>query len=342
MTHQSQTAREPTKLPLNLREIIGAESSISSTSRKFSSRSRQDPKLLVSGPLYLFGKDAPHITIASSRRDSPDIDKVPGPGHYDPIAGNTRRLQPEIRSSRRPQDASSLTSNIDYIYSPTFPEKRQIKIGQKSAFDFFDVNDTPGPDYFPSSALDSQRGHVIAGRHEERAPEVTPGPGHYSPKFNLSKGPMITLPVRARVDGMGEEPTPGPGHYDPQGPQDRSIGHSLCGHANTGRKRARSSLPGFGSDLLAIGPVMVRMSKLEDPADCRRYLAKHSELKGFVGELYEMVLETRPDDPLGMIREHFAAIKESQRGGDSDGGDIFGEDEIVFGEEFIRRTLGKI
>ena len=339
---RSETARVSRPRSLLLREFSRNEDPVVATSRPFRSSMRRDQRLLVSGPLYTFGKDGPHITISSSRRDPPDPDKVPGPGTYDPRDGNPRRLQPEIRSSRKDQNAATLTSNIDYIDRRTFPETRQMKIGEKTNFDVFSVIDSPGPNYVPSSEVDMQRSHVIASRHIPKPPEVTPGPGAYTPK-PLKRAPMIVLGPKPRYDWMEGEDTPGPGHYDPREALDRTIGASLSGHVSGRRSRANSAMAFGGGDLLAIDQIIVRLSKIGEPAETRRYAAKHPELKDIVREIFAMVLDRKPQNPLEMLREEYERIREEcydvvPRNSIEKDEYIMDIDEIVFGDEFVLKT----
>ena len=342
MSHRSETARVSRPRSLLLRDVPAKETF--ATSRSMRSSVRRDQRLLVSGPLYTFGKDSPYITIGSSRSDPPDPDKVPGPGSYNPRDGNSRRLQPEIRSSRKEQNVATLTSNIDYIDSRSFPETRQMRIGEKTNFDVFGIIDTPGPDYVPSSEVDMRRSHMIASRHIPKPPDVTPGPGAYTPK-PLRRPPQIVLGPRPRYDWMGGEDTPGPGHYDPKESLDRTIGATLSGHA--GRGRAHSAMAFGGGDLLAIDQVIVRLSKIGEPEECRRYAAKHPELKEIVRSIFDMVLDRKPQNPLAMIREEYERIKEEYyevvpKKGISADDLILDIDEIMFGDEFILRSNEKL
>ena len=59
----------------------------------------KDYKLICSGPLYSFGKDAPHFTIPSSRPQTSMAERSPGPAYYSPEV-KEKRLKTAITEGR--------------------------------------------------------------------------------------------------------------------------------------------------------------------------------------------------------------------------------------------------
>jgi len=115
--------------------------------------------------------------------------------------------------------------------------------------------------------------------------------------------PSILYPVPKNISGSssshGFEIIPGPGEYDPV---------HLAPHEPTyaigNRSRKRQSKP----TITAIGVFMIQtFNELE----VQKYLISKPGLKQVLDELADMVLSTKPQDPLGFIRNFFFNEKES-------------------------------
>lgn len=176
-----------------------------------------------------FGKDAPHYTIGSSRKQTKVPPSTPGPGSYTPPSnGDTQshlKYKPKFPIAKDYNAKGSKnvlidgeippSINVGFIYQPVFPSKKPISIGISrnasktgSSLDAislsYAVNNYPGPSYLPQSTL-STRAHRIAEKPKVKPPtEINPGPGEYSPdpKYNrkFSNSPAYTCQGPSRRD----------------------------------------------------------------------------------------------------------------------------------------------
>jgi hypothetical protein len=275
-----------------------------------------DYALFVSGEIYTFGTEGPRFTISGTRREATPPLPTPGPAHYyvtNPMhAIVPRRIGASLRQEA---DNSTITSGVDFYAKPTFAEGRQTTIGRrwKSALATGQTV-SPGPNYVPPTSPDLKHSHAIISRHDVSHADDNPPPGTYSPRLPyLTRAPSYTLtgPIHGAdwVTG-GADSTPGPGEYTPADGTTRRIGVTLAGHARNSRPVARSVFEPKGENLVAIGQLVVRLRKGEDPEEARRYIFTHNGLRKLIIQMVDTVLEEKPDDPVAFLRAKYQEMKE--------------------------------
>lgn len=259
-----------------------------------------------------FGKDAPKFTIPSSRRDNTPPIPLPGPGAYNvPDNLDYRKIKPVFPTSRPQTVAVSPTANAEIPDIRTFPETKPVTIGTRDKFTYYDVIDTPGPNYAPSSDLDRKTHRILSRNDNERVIEETKnlGPGAYNvtnpslprpPAFNFA-GP------KHRDDWMiDKQGIPGPGSYvfNPNSLLTREPNWSI-GRKSRLNRRDRHSTPPQPKDLIAVDQCYVNLALLPNPKAARQYIMVHPEIRQVVHQLLEIVLDEKPEDPIQFLHDIF-------------------------------------
>ena len=295
-----------------------------------------------------FGNDAPHFTIPSSRRDPQSFTEqcqVPGPGSYEPfekIKPFTSRPVPtsQFRSmslDRGPfnqNDSSTLTSNIGFINKREFPESKPAYIGVRTKHDFYDIIETPGPSYF-TPPHDTRLPHRILSSGREYCtkdpPEKTDpiGLGTYNVKYNLltKREPGYDISgAYDRYNWMTHENSLGPGSYSPVDVKKNEPQWSIGQKSRPGKKgkfeykvfyekireNESKNLP---KDLIVVDQIIIHLELLKDPKACRSYVVNHPQLRNIVHDILELVLKSKPDNPVDFIREYFKDIDNKEYDG---------------------------
>ena len=259
-----------------------------------------------------FGRDSPKFTIASSRRDSPPLFPLPGPGEYDPRDPDAGRPKHAICGSRPVSVVGSDTSNIGLFDIRVFPESRAAHIFGRCPRGFFDVAESPGPSYLPANGPPS-RGHKIAERRGEKNSGGTGvGPGEYDVRFPaLPRDPAYNFYGPKRRDDwmLVNTANPGPGQYSPCSVLARQPQWTI-GRKSRPNRRAKSVASKRKKDLVAVDVCIISLDELVNPQAARQYIMTHLELRDVVHEILERVLNLKPDDPIAFILQYFKNIKE--------------------------------
>jgi hypothetical protein len=66
-----------------------------------------------------------------------------------------------------------------------------------------------------------------------------------------------------------------------------------------------------GENLVAIGQLVVRLRRDEDPEEARRYIFTHNEFRKLVTQMVELVLDEKPDDPVEFLRNRYQEMKKA-------------------------------
>ncbi|OHS97688.1 hypothetical protein TRFO_36055 [Tritrichomonas foetus] len=261
-----------------------------------------------------FGKDAPRFTIPSSRRDDTPNFPSPGPGEYeitDP--NNYRKIPPAFSKSRSASVKANPTANIDFINHRVFPETKPAYIGVRNNREFYDIIDSPGPNYY-SMPSDTKLQHRILEKPKQRKVEKENlGPGSYDvnidtllkrePAYNFS-GPKNRHDWMIQNDGQ-----PGPGQYNPSDTV-RTEPHWTIGRKS---RPKRNAAPPPQKDLIAVDQCIIHLETLPNPSAARLYIMTHPELRNVVHELLEIVFESKPENPIELIENYFQEIRDSQQ-----------------------------
>ena len=270
------------------------------------------PKVeFFNGTFSNFGKDAPKIGIGSSRKDDPPPPDYPGPGTYDIPPVKVSPLTSTIPKATKFYDPPVATVNVALADTRVFPEIRRKNIGPRSNKPFFDLIESPGPNFMPPSTL-STSGHKICEKKEEEKTSnmFTPGPGTYDPnRVDLERAPAYYLSgPSSRDDWLKDKmKRPGPGKYSPSVKfltQSQPIPSYLFGDKS--RKKKRSNPP------IAIDRCLIRLEPGMDRDKCIAYLEKHSDIKDFIAELMDELIYFKPPDPVAYLREKFGEQKEKR------------------------------
>lgn len=261
-----------------------------------------------------FGKDAPKITIGTSRRESLPSVFSPGPGTYDPPRQPlSHRLDHIFPRSREEKNATTLTSHIDYINQPQFPERRSIKIGKRDGHDFFFLNDSPGPSYLPENKP-TGRVPKIGLRFRSRSVESGPGPGTYDPNDSFMYSTRVTQLASGagkRTAWMVGDKNPGPGAYNPETTlaKPREPSFTIGGRSRPNRRRDKKmgnvKPVQLGIDVFLITIKDPKMSE----AEIMDYVRSHGELKSVLHEVMAEILEEKPEAPVGYMRDYFRRMR---------------------------------
>lgn len=272
-------------------------------------------KEFFDGTFSNFGKDAPKIVIRNKFYDDKLPPTAPGPGSYNIPSVKISPLTSTIPKSTKFYDPPCATLNADLQNIREFPTVRSINIGPKSNKSFFDLNDSPGPSYFPPSTL-SRKSHRIANRTQERAlTEDNPGPGTYNPKLaSLERTPKYWLSgPRQRDDWLRDKMNrPGPGQYTPN---DLYLSESkqipTLSFGEKSKRKGKTNTP------IVVDSVLIRLEPGMDRNDAMNYITRNPQLKYFVGDLMNEIITNKPSNPLSYIRDKFQSLKTERDSNDT-------------------------
>ena len=183
------------------------------TLERLSSPRRPRFKITTDEPndILEFGKDSTPIMIGSSRKDTTESPRSPGPAAYDTF--ELSRSSPCFSLRSRPEvDYSTVTSNIEFPNIRQYPRKLEKHIGLRNSTQFWQKSDTPAPQ-LTSTAFDKPK--IVIKQKPVEHIEETPGPGQYSPR---SKSPMYlaTFSKQKHRDTFNTRRSlsPGPAKYN--------------------------------------------------------------------------------------------------------------------------------
>ena len=261
-----------------------------------------------------FGKDAPRFTIPSSRKEEPPPYPYPGPGEYEiKNIEHYRKLQPTFPKSRPQTVQVSETANVEFINYRSFPEIKGAHIFNREKIDFYDMIESPAPNYVPIEKV-TQIPHQISPKVYDRSYEKTAhlGPGSYNLKFpDLPREPSFNFYGPKKRDSwiLETRDIPGPGQYQPSFVQKRQPVWTI-GRKSRLSRRTRSSLTNAQKkDIIAIDQVIIRLDELSNPAAARQYIMTHQILRDVVHEIIQTVLNEKPDDPVSFLEAYFSNVK---------------------------------
>ena len=254
-----------------------------------------------------FGKDAPHFTIGSSRRDFVPPFPSPGPGEYNPADVNAyRRIQHVFPRSQLRDKPSSITANIEMPDLHRFPNIRPFHIGIREKLFYGDIIETPGP-YPVPEPKDDRIKHKIALRPVSRDADKTAhlGPGTYDVKYIEKRhepGYVFSGPSERDRWMTLNAAVPGPGSYNTSNkemlPNEPKW---TIGRKSRLSRRTRNSIPARPKDLLAVGRVIVDLSLIPNAEGSRQYMMTHPQLREIVQEIFDAVFMLKPEDPIEML-----------------------------------------
>lgn len=291
------------------------------TSRTPRRRSRQESRLNtfrqrtrhVGYSIYDFGKDAPKITIGCSRQEPPAPPKMPGPGAYNPkeVDRTIKRTFPRSKSV----DHIGVTAKIDFINYREYPNLKQRTIGKRDGHPFFNINDSPAPNFVPNYV--PSRTHKIQTRKRERAIEDSPGPGEYDPSYGFLYEP-IPIHFKHEKDRSGwlidQKKNPGPGIYSPDGNvvKPHEPAYTIGGRSRSSRRKSRrGGRP--KPNVIGIDVFVIKLDSTFDMDEVKRYIVTHPQLYSIVHEFMELVTRDKPYAPVGFIRDYFIEQKERMK-----------------------------
>jgi hypothetical protein len=262
-----------------------------------------------------FGQDAIRWTIPSSRRDDTPMISRPGPGAYNvPVNPDYRRIAPSFPRAPPSDDDTTLTSGIDFINHPFFPDNREAHIGLRGETQVGTVIISPSPNYMPEPR-DTRLRHTIRSRTETRYLSETAhlGPGSYEPQWcYLPRDFAFSFAGPNERCGwmINRQGIPGPGHYQtmlketlPRQP------HWTIGRKSRFNRRDKTAVPNQPKDLLVVDQVVVDLDVLPNPAAAREYAATHPAFRLIVREIFDMIYKQKPENPLDVLREFFGREK---------------------------------
>ena len=236
-----------------------ASSSLDSSSqRPRTSMTRKRPRTSIKYMLAAgnnFGKDAPKFTIASSRREEIVSFPLPGPGQYEiSDIKNYRKIQPIFPKSHPQTVTVSPTANVDFTDYRSFPEIKERHIFNRTRSEFYDVIESPGPEYVPKEIVTSIP-HKISAKKEDDSDlkNAHIGPGSYTLKYPyMPREPAFNFYGPKERDGWIADyrSIPGPGQYEPNIVKKREPGWTI-GRKSRLSRRHKSVNPNAKKDLIA-------------------------------------------------------------------------------------------
>lgn len=263
-----------------------------------------------------FGKDAPKFTIPSSRREEIDIFPLPGPGQYEISDINEyRKIKPVFPKSRPQTVIISPTANVEFSNYRSFPEIKDMHIFSRNKFEFYDVIESPGPEYAPKEKI-TQIPHKISCKEQDNSDlkNAHIGPGSYSLKYPyMPRDPAFNFYGPKRRDDWitDRRNHPGPGQYDPNDVKKREPQWTI-GRKSRLSRRNKSLNPTTKKDLIAIDQCIIGLEQLANPSAARQYIMTHPQLREVVHEMIEVILNVKPDDPVAYLEDYFTEIKKFQ------------------------------
>lgn len=260
-----------------------------------------------------FGKDAPKFTIASSRKEEIITFPLPGPGHYDVSDINEyRKIKHVFPRSNQQTVTISPTANVDFSNYRSFPEIRDVHIFNRNKSEFYDLIESPGPEYVPKTIV-TQIPHKISVKEVDDSDlkNAHIGPGSYTIKYpNMPREPSFNFyGPKKRDDWIADgRNMPGPGQYEPKIVKKREPGWTI-GRKSRLSRRNKSLNNASKKDLIAIDQCIIRLEMLSNPSAARQYIMTHQSLRDVVHEMIEVILNVKPDDPVAYLEDYFTEIK---------------------------------
>ena len=267
-----------------------------------------------------FGSDGIKITIGNKIQD-PHLEYQPGPADYEvPSDYNSlHRIYHKIvfpkDESRKKKDEDPIPNYVllpqdvpTPIYIPklykfekrspkTEPKEQKLPKENKEPIDKKGSNDKNKP-------KEKKHRHKVKKRDVfsivplDNNPKI--GPGYYNPNYpspscnvpNLSKDPK-------RGSWMIREEGPGPGMYSPKIPFTDSYSFSKHNPRNK------------GTYIYAIDKFIINIPNKYPETELNEYLLSTPEVQDFIRELSELILNNKPEDPVGYIRNTYFHLKTS-------------------------------
>lgn len=299
--------------------LDGAPSNNSNKKRPQTSFAGKKPRTSIKYMLAAgnnFGKDAPKYTIPSSRKEEIITFPLPGPGEYEITNINEYRKIKYVFPKSRPQTVTvSPTANVEFSNYRSFPEIKEMHIFNKSKFEFYDVIESPGPEYVPKETI-TQIPHKISvkERDDSDLKNAHIGPGSYTLKYPyMPRDPAFNFygPKR-RDDWIADHRNhPGPGEYNPNIVKKREPEWTI-GRKSRLSRRNKSLNPKMKKDIIAVDQCIISLDQLVNPVAGRQYIMTHPQLREVVHEMIDVILNVKPDDPVAYLEDYFTEIKNFQ------------------------------
>lgn len=259
-----------------------------------------------------FGKDAPRFTIGSSRRPPAPPEAVPGPGAYTPPADPATTRKMKIRfPMAQDRDTTISVDNVEMVNLRTFPEMKLLNIGARPNRPFYDVIESPGPNYLPSSSL-SVRAHKIGGN---RKPEVidrsAPPPGTYTPKHpGESTAPRYTFSgPSSRDQWLNIEGKPGPSDYRPKTTLiEKRVPEWTIGERSRRSNRRKHPNPPK-SRFFGVDRFVIPLDMTADLDAEWSYIDTHPDLREVIKWVMNRIMDEKPMNPVAFMKKLFVEIK---------------------------------
>lgn len=327
--------KAPVKQAATVRNPRNTKSNTLKTGRRAQS-ARPSPqrsayqKALIQARLYAgcnFGKDAKKITIGCSRRDPRPSQAIPGPGAYNPPAQPlSHRLRTGISNYLPEKNFATLTSELDFRQERIFPESvHSIRVGERDNYrDWWILNHNPASFYVEKSNVAGGRTHMIQSRHGEAKKDTTPGPGSYEAlkSFKMvndfTKSTHLVMGNERRGHWMVREHNPSPADYSPNKNNilvhepSYTIGNRSRPNKRREMSRKRNGLPTQSNRpqaMIGIDVFVIKLDPSIDENEARDYVRSHPDLKTVLHEVIEEILDTKPDAPVGFMRDYFIELK---------------------------------
>jgi len=252
-----------------------------------------------------FGKNSPKFTIGSSRKIQEIIFGTPGPGDYDCSVPKSSRIPYKIPSSRKASFKPSITSSVDFIDYRTFPSKTQAFIPKSPRKGFYDINDCPAPDrYQKIDTMISDKAHFLSPRPENKPQDTKIGPGLYSPNY-FFQDRTIRISLRQqpyeRKIWDADLSIPGPETYEITASEPSRVTH--IGINSVPHRLKRGEQPKIECNTYAISRFFVKVP-INESKQFIEDLSFFPDLYEFLDEIANIVLISKPKDPIGYIRDY--------------------------------------
>ena len=255
-----------------------------------------------------FGKTSTKVGIGYSRKEEKPPPPSPGPGQYDPPPHPISTAIPHRITTSHETIRDCMTTNIDFIEHRIFPESHDFSIGHRSKLSIDYTVETPSPSYFNVSCFSKPK-ISIGSRREEKPLNNNPSPTAYkiiedqvyprSPAYTLS-GPLY------RDDWItSTDETPSPGDYNPHRPVTLIPSWTLGKRSRYSKKRkVIEKLTPF-----AVGSFVVKLDSFVTVEEAQVYVESHPEIKSVVNEIFEVIYEAKPSNPIQFLTNYFLSQK---------------------------------
>ena len=251
-----------------------------------------------------FGLNAPKYTIPNAGRTGEPLAPGPGPGKYNPDPVD-HRLKIKFPQGNDPV-IDPVTKGIHPYRHPGIGDRldiRKNRIHERTQEELFDIRDTPGPKYNLPTTMDTHSHKILPRESFIVEQKDIPPVASYTPQWvAIPHGPAYTVPNNSKrgewiTDGVEE--TPGPGAYTAQEAKPRGP---TFGAKSRKQKPAQSE-----QTLMVIDRIPVNLGKFVNAAKVKKYVHNHPELVQFVHEMFELVLNEKPENPVEFLRQTYGA-----------------------------------